>query len=100
MKEPVYAPYSTPVYTNIGYDLLGQVIENVTGLTYAEYMRTNVLEPLNMQNTFLETPSNTSIGFVPNGTNWWSTPYGFQRPSGNFYSSVNDILTLGTAILS
>lgn len=100
MKEPVYAPYATPVYTNIGYDLLGQVIENVTGLTYAEYMQTNVLEPLNMRNTFVDTPSNTSIGFVPNETNWWSTPYGFQRPSGNFYSSANDILTFGTAILS
>lgn len=36
------------VYSNIGYWLLGKIIEQVTGHTYPEYVRANVLLPLGL----------------------------------------------------
>lgn len=40
------APGERYGYSNIGYWLLGRVIENVTGTRYADHLRTAVLEPL------------------------------------------------------
>lgn len=36
------------VYSNIGYWLLGKIIETVAGQTYAEYMRDHVIRPLGL----------------------------------------------------
>lgn len=39
-------------YSNTGYSLLGNIIINVSGLEYAEYMKKNVFGPLGMNDTF------------------------------------------------
>lgn len=36
-------------YSNLGYVLLGQLIEKVSGISYEDYVRTNVLQPLNIK---------------------------------------------------
>jgi CubicO group peptidase (beta-lactamase class C family) len=41
-------------YSNLGYALLGQIIEGVSGLSYADYMRQHIVEPLNLSSTHLE----------------------------------------------
>lgn len=46
-------------YSNLGYDLLGQLIENVTPGTYAAYMKSDVFGPLKMNNTYVETKDDT-----------------------------------------
>ena len=38
-------------YSNFGYTLLGQIIEKVSGLSYHEYIKQEILEPLEMTNT-------------------------------------------------
>ena len=38
-------------YSNLGYAILGRVIENVTGMSYAEYARTRVLQPVGANRT-------------------------------------------------
>ena len=38
-------------YSNFGFALLGAVIEKVTGMSYADYMRANIIEPLGMTRT-------------------------------------------------
>jgi D-alanyl-D-alanine carboxypeptidase len=43
-----FAPGTKFAYSNIGYWLLGQVIERVTGASYCEYTRVNVLAPLGL----------------------------------------------------
>lgn len=46
---PVHAqPGITYVYNNLGYTLAGYVLEQVTGTPYAEYLDTNIFEPLGM----------------------------------------------------
>ena len=40
-------------YSNIGYQLLGTVIEKVSGLSYAAFIRKNIFVPLKMKNSFV-----------------------------------------------
>lgn len=39
-------------YSSLGYVLLGQVIEAVSGMSYSEFVKTRFLKPLGMENTF------------------------------------------------
>lgn len=41
-------------YSNLGYLLLGQIIEQVSGLRYEDYIRKNILQPLDIQATELD----------------------------------------------
>lgn len=50
----VFEPNEHFKYTNIGYSLLGIVIEQVTGKTYDEVARTAVVEPLGLTRTGTE----------------------------------------------
>lgn len=39
-------------YSNIGYALLGAVIEQISGLGYAAYVQENIISPLGLENTY------------------------------------------------
>jgi CubicO group peptidase (beta-lactamase class C family) len=40
-------------YSNTNYCLLALLIEEITGMTFAEFMHTRIFEPLEMKNTFI-----------------------------------------------
>lgn len=40
--------YGKYEYANVNYDLLGKIVESVSGLSYEDYIRRNVFEPLGM----------------------------------------------------
>ena len=42
---------NTMAYSNLGYILLGVIIENISSLTYSEFVKKNILQPLNMNNS-------------------------------------------------
>jgi N-acyl-D-amino-acid deacylase len=44
-KPLTYAPGTTYCYSNFGYALLGRVIARVSGMTYNDYVQSNVLAP-------------------------------------------------------
>lgn len=46
-----FDPGENTAYTNIGYMLLGAIIEKVSGQNYREYIRHNILDPLGMNQT-------------------------------------------------
>ncbi|MHA2098969.1 MAG: serine hydrolase domain-containing protein [Candidatus Kariarchaeaceae archaeon] len=41
-------------YSNFGYTILGQIIEAVTGQSYVDYINEQILDPLEMRNTFVD----------------------------------------------
>lgn len=53
-KNGVY--YSQPGdsfhYSNTGYNILGKIIERVSGITYTEFITKNFIEPLGLNNTY------------------------------------------------
>ncbi|GIW51518.1 MAG: hypothetical protein KatS3mg081_0873 [Gemmatimonadales bacterium] len=47
----VYPPGSAYVYSNLGYGVIDQIIESVSGKSYPEFMRSEVFEPLGMRHS-------------------------------------------------
>lgn len=41
-------------YSNLGFQMLGEVVARVSGIPYADYVRSNILEPLDMTSTSFE----------------------------------------------
>jgi CubicO group peptidase (beta-lactamase class C family) len=56
--EPSISPDKRMYYCICNHDLLGDVIERVSGRKYSEFVRQRILEPLGMKNTFLPVPRN------------------------------------------
>ena len=51
-----FKPGTSWRYSNVGYSLLGAIIERLTGKTYLEYIRENIFEPFGMSNTYNNSP--------------------------------------------
>ncbi|MFH0734960.1 MAG: serine hydrolase [bacterium] len=64
--------FNTPgqemVYSNSGVVVLGALIEKISKITYAEFLRKNIFEPLKMKNTFYihstEIVENRAVGYI------------------------------------
>ena len=48
-----YMPGTYAIYSNLGYAILGQIIEKVTGQDYEEYVRENIFKPAGCYNIYL-----------------------------------------------
>lgn len=63
-----FAPGTRFAYSNLGYQVLGQVIEQVTGEPYPQVIRRGILEPLGMNSTDAavtnETRKRMAVGYV------------------------------------
>ncbi|MFX0081700.1 MAG: serine hydrolase domain-containing protein [Candidatus Hodarchaeota archaeon] len=53
-KIRFFEPSETLKYSNFGYVLLGQIIEEVSGQSYQDFIQNRILSPLGMQNTVLD----------------------------------------------
>jgi len=96
-KELKSSPGTEYAYSNVNYNLLGLIIENVSGKPYREYMEKEVLQPLSL--------NSTTVGEPQDKTNIRSgSRLGFRRtfrydipvregsiPAGYFYSNAEDI---------
>lgn len=99
-RAPTRPPYEKFAYSNLGYSLLGGVIEAVTGQSWADYLQANVLNPLGMSET-RPLPSaddpQLATGYTREKDEYRrdALPFwlmnGFEA-SANFASSVNDLV--------
>lgn len=56
-SEPlVSAPGTKIEYSDLGFIILGDIVERLTGMTLARYARENILGPLGMRNSFFSPP--------------------------------------------
>ncbi len=90
----IQQPGSGYGYSNVGYNLLELLVEEVTGRDFAEYMESEVLHPLGMTAaSFVWDESFAPL--VPNGHEWNGapvSPYVYPaRASGGLFASVEDI---------
>lgn len=71
-----FEPGTKMLYSSFAYNLLGAVIEEVTGMSYGQYMTENIWEPLGMYNTHLDSVED----IIPNRARGYSkTVNGIQN---------------------
>lgn len=96
---PAWAPGERFEYSNLGYALLGLVIEGVTDGSYAQAVQTHVLDPLAMGSSGFTVDERTgpvAAGYVRRTTGWSNEPIarsGAFSPMGGLLSTVSDLAT-------
>ena len=105
-SEPVeFSPGENYQYNNSGYYLLGLIIENVSGMSYANFLKTNVWQPLEMFDTHYlgktKNVKNIATGYDHKDDEFvGARPLGMDNPfsGGSLGSSVLDLLKWQTAL--
>jgi CubicO group peptidase (beta-lactamase class C family) len=70
-------------YTDMGYNILADIIQKVTDVSFEDYMQKNILKPLNMNlSTFLKSEINTKYA---------TSPHVLKEEENNRFLSVSDI---------
>ena len=101
-KELKSEPGTEYAYSNVNYNLLGLVIENVSGMTYREYMEKEILDPLGLNNTFAGIPDDKrpaeNMRIVEGSRLGYRHAFSYpipvreaSIPAGYFYSNVSDM---------
>ena len=102
-----FRPGEKDSYSSSGYALLADVIERASGLTYAEFLRRNIFEPLGMTETG-DLAERTKVPGLATGYDPGFPPAGVQSPphmsatwlegSGSLYSTVADLVRWARAV--
>ena len=107
-KELATRPGEEYAYSNVNYDLLGAVIEQVSGKSYAEYMRYEILDPLGLTHTYAQVPG-AGANIVSGSRLGYRHSFRYEIPviegripAGYFYSNAADMakwieIWIGTA---
>ncbi|WP_375207308.1 serine hydrolase domain-containing protein [Hyphococcus sp.] len=103
----MFAPGTTPAYSNYGTALAGYIVERVSGEDYYDYIDRHILDPLDMSHSTFRQPlpddlpgemskayTNASDG-KPMGFEYVGTP-----PAGSLTSTANDMAKFMIAHLS
>ncbi|SFA96321.1 serine hydrolase [Clostridium frigidicarnis] len=84
----VREPNTVSRYSNQGYNILGYVIEKVSGISYEEYIKKNIIEPLKMNNTLVRVKNHsTATGYEYDNGSFNEVPLAYQYTSGS--SGIN-----------
>jgi D-alanyl-D-alanine carboxypeptidase len=100
-----FEPGTRYEYSNSNHTILGRVIEAVTGLGYADYLRSAIFSPLGMDDTGLDhnetiLPKRAS-GYEREGGTWRNAAFFAMTipfAAGALYSTVDDLLKWDAAL--
>jgi len=100
-----FKPGSDWAYSNTGYILLGMIIEKVSGQPYAEFLRSNIFEPLDMKNSGYDRASDIlkerASGYEVKdgrGSNADFIDMSIPYAAGAIYSTVEDMYRWNQAL--
>ena len=83
----------THVYSNIGYQILGVLIEKISNMSYSDFVKENILIPLKMNNTGIQdcniTLYDAKIKKLTKFQKWERT---FASSAGELKSCVHDLI--------
>ena len=93
-----FAPGERWKYSNSGYILLGAIIESVSGLSYQEFIKTRIFEPLGLEHTsygsHIRIIPNRAAGYGFLDGEWINAPFlSMTQPysAGGLMSTVEDL---------
>ena len=101
-----FVPGTEWSYSNGGYELAKMIVARASGMSFAEFTRTRIFEPLGMKSTayvpdILQAGANAALGYQRDGASW--KPFmllGNDRGGGAIVSTVADMLTWQDALAS
>jgi len=95
-------PGEIMIYSNLGYALLGLLVEKVSHTNYTEYVSTHILKPLGMNNTDFftdfEQQSNFSKSYNAQQVQQDEYPL-FDLPAGAVISTTSDMTKFAQALI-
>lgn len=84
-KQPLsFSPNSKFDYSNSNYFLLGNIIEQVSGIPYPTYLRQEIFEPIGLTQTYYDEPHK----IIPNRVN------GYEKKDTNYINA--DFISMST----
>ncbi|RMZ67362.1 beta-lactamase transpeptidase [Pyrenophora seminiperda CCB06] len=100
-NNPTYAPYSPnarALYSNIGYILLGRILEAVHNQTYEDVIQKLILGPVGMKKSTFISPSKDDATAIlprrPEDKSWFVDDFGNLNPTGGLWSTPNEMMLL------
>jgi len=95
--EGVLPPGARFHYSNLAFALLGVVVERVSGIAYADYVRTRLLEPLQLTRTSFEPSGDAATGYLvqPYVEGVWAeapVTTGAWIAAGQLWGTVRDLV--------
>jgi CubicO group peptidase (beta-lactamase class C family) len=98
-KPLEFAPGSARSYSNAGYLLLGRVIEQVSGQTFAEFIQENIFNPAGMMDSGYDVHATIihgrASGYTRSSGGFENAPYidmHIPFAAGGLYSTTGDLL--------
>ncbi len=102
-----FPPGSKWNYNNTAYTMLGAIIEKVSGVSYADFIRQEIFEPLRMTHStygsFTNVIPNRAAGYTRGASGWENAPYlSMTQPyaAGSLMSNVDDLALWDAAVSS
>src|SRR2546422_9106672 len=90
-------PYTTLFRSSANYDVLGLIVQTVSGQPYATYVQQHIFAPLQMHDSFASEPEARRDGLAQ-GHRWFfgvPTPFDYYNvsnvPAGYLISSAEDL---------
>jgi CubicO group peptidase (beta-lactamase class C family) len=102
-----FAPGTKWSYNNTAYTMLGAIIEKTSGLSYSDFIRQHIFEPLGMSHSlygsFTRIIPNRAAGYTRVENGWENAPYlSMMQPysAGALMSNVDDLALWDAAVSS
>jgi CubicO group peptidase (beta-lactamase class C family) len=88
-----FQPGEQFVYSDVGYNLAGRIIETVSGQSYASFLKQNIFEPLGMSNTGVDNMRQTDLakGYSNAEGEIALQPIYGMFAEGSIYSTAEDL---------
>lgn len=96
-RETALPPETRWKYSNLGFALLGEIVEAVSGQPYAEYIHRHIIDPLGMTSTFVALPESHRSRLATGYTRLGWTPERGPEPfteSGGYTAAFNNASTV------
>lgn len=104
--HPWQPPDTEVVYIGFTYDLLGEIVRRVGGLSFNDFTRQRIFEPLGMKDAYFTTPAELRHRAVrprPGTTFYWgeeTDPLDEPSPAGGLWATALDMGILGQTFLN
>ncbi|PKP39107.1 MAG: hypothetical protein CVT98_03260, partial [Bacteroidetes bacterium HGW-Bacteroidetes-15] len=102
-----FKPNTQHVYSNGGYSLLANIVEEVSGMPFGVYLEKYIFNPLGMKSALVYTDPSLNLANDANGYKMnedkpimVSSTTDYSYGSGNLWASLNDMIKWGQNILS